>query len=1033
MSSEIVEDIKSKIDIVALIGETVKLKKQGSIYVGATSPSSKSGASLKVDPHTQLYNNFAEENGGDVLNWIAYREGLDIESDFPRIIEIAAERAGIVLEHQNSQLLSYRALVYPFLRAAAGYYHDQLTEDCRAFIHRKWGISDKMINELLIGWAPENCHLQKEMSDLFPEDIMRMSGLFNVTNDDKLRDVFRGRIIFPYWKGGKVVYFIGRDPNPAENSPKYFKQLVHSEARPYVSRVIDNSVFYGEDSIKKADSVIITEGVTDCIKVLQEGLACISPVTVRIKDEQKEYAYQLVKNKSEVIICNDNEDNGTGTKGAIATAEYLESRGLPVRVIELPRPDGVDKIDLAEFLQDNSKEDFLKLESNNVWEIKLRSQNIPDKAIDRFRAAKMFIQNELKQMEPVTRKIFIRNDVRDYFGLQNADIGEIFKHVSFEDDVSTEDEQDHGFFTERGSLRVKKLGEYVLLLHRFITFEDTKNIYHYRNGVYVPGGEDVIARIVQTSLGDASKKKHISEILNFVQLETLIPREQINHDLKQINLLNGLYNLETDQLEPHTPDYISTVQLPVIYDKDAKCPLIDKFISEVLEPKRVPVIYEFLGYCMIPDTRLEYSLMLIGKGANGKSVMLSLFGEFLGGHNTSAESLHMLEKDSYSTAELYGKLANIFPDLASRAIYENSTFKMLTGNEKEIRAQRKFEHPFKFKNTARLIFSANNLPPVPGDDFAYFRRWIPLKFPNTFEGKKADKNLIDKLTQPEELSGLFHVCMKALKGLLQRGHYSFELTTEEVMKLYRINSDPIAQFADDSVVYSDNDTLKSKMYNEFIVWCQDNDVPLVHENVFSKRFTKLGYTTGRESSGERRRTWQNCAIKQSVQGGKICLDGKNQDEEGNSSKRPSTSLHCSNNQNNTTYYNEDNVHVYSYNIENAWTPGRPLTSADQTISFSSQGVDVQTNSGPGTEATDKLPQSIPEKLGCFFGPDETITEQRLIYSCIRDVMKTTYNRDNIVAQCKMLNVPMVGERLDLLKRKGVIHEKPNGDLVWVGG
>ncbi|WMW22763.1 phage/plasmid primase, P4 family [Methanolobus mangrovi] len=1031
MSTEIIEEIKSKIDIVALIGETIKLKKQGSIYVGATSPSSKSGASLKVDPHTQLYNNFAEESGGDVLNWIAYREGLDIVSDFPRIIEIAAEKAGVVLEHQDRKLLSDKALLQPFFRAVAGYYHSKLTEECRAYIHRKWGINDKMIDELLIGWAPENCHLQNELHDLFPDDIMRMSGLFNLNEKGQMRDIFRGRIIFPYWKGGKVVYFIGRDPHPNEGVPKYFKQLVHSETRQYISKVVDNSVFYGEDSIRKADSVIITEGVTDCIKVLQEGLACISPVTVRIKDEQKEYAYSLVKNMSEVIICNDNEDNETGKKGAIATAEYLESRGVPVRVVELPKPDGVDKIDLAEFLQDNSKEDFLQLESNNVWEIKLRAQNIPDKAIDKFRAAKRFIQNELKQMDPAMRKVFIRNDVKNYFGLQITDINEILKNLMFEDEVEEIDEEDRSFFTERGSLRVKKLGEYVMSLHRFITFEDTKNIFHYRNGVYVPGGEDIIARIVQNSLGDASKKRHISEIQNYVQLETLIPRGRVNHDLKRINLLNGLYNLETEQLEPHIPDYISIVQLPVAYDSNAKCPLIEKFIGEVLEPKRVPVIYEFLGYCMIPDSRLEYSLMLLGKGANGKSVMLSLFGEFLGGQNTSAESLHMLEKDPYSTAELYGKLANIFPDLASRAIYENSTFKMLTGNEKEIRAQRKFEHPFKFKNTARLIFSANNLPPAPGDDFAYFRRWIPLKFPNTFEGKRADKNLIDKLTQPEELSGLFNICVKALKKLLQRGQYSFELTTEEVTKLYRINSDPIAQFADDCVVYSDNDTLKSKMYSEFIIWCQDNDVPLVHENVFSKRFTKLGYTTGRESSGERRRTWQNCAIKQSVQGGEICPDGKKQEAESNSSKRPSISLHCSNNQDNTTVCSIDNNshNTLQYRkCPDAWTDDGADSPVDNDL-LTSKDTSVR----PDVDENISNSFEVPKKLGTFFEPDETLVSQDVIYSVIRAVMKTTYKREHIVAQCKMLNVSCGGERLDLLKQKGVIHEKPNGDLVWVGG
>jgi DNA primase catalytic core len=1000
MSREIIEDIKSKIDVVDLIGETITLKKVGNTYRGATLASSKSGASLIVDPRNQVYNNFAEEDGGDVFNWIAYREGLDIDSDFPKILEIAAEKAGVVLENQRPEDLSEKAILYPFLRAAAGYYHTQLTTGCREYIHKKWGIDDKMIDELMIGWAPENCHLQKEMEDLFPLDVMQMSGLFHVDSNGRMRDIFRGRIIFPYWKGEKVVYFIGRDPNPTGNNPKYFKQLVHSETRPHVSEIIDNSVFYGEDSIRKADSVIITEGVTDCIKVLQEGLACISPVTVRIKDEQKEYAYQLVRSKKEVIVCNDNEDNETGRKGAIATAEYLESKGVPVRVIELPRPEGVDKIDLAEYLQTHTKDDFLKLESNNVWRIKLQAQHVPDGSVEKTRAVKRFIINDLKQMEPSNREIFIKNEVREYFGLSKQDINTIIKNIEWGDAPETIDE-DMEFFTKGGKLKVRKLGEYTLSLARFITFEDTKSIYVYHNGVYVPQGEDLIARIVQNSLGDTSKKHHIAEIVNYVQLETLIPRSKINHDVKKINLLNGLYSLETGELEPHSPDYISIVQLPITYDPDATCPAVEKFVSEVLEEQYRPVIYEILGYCMIPDTRIEKSVMFLGKGANGKSVMLSMFGEFLGAHNTSAESLHMLEKDPYSLAELYGKLANIFPDLASGTLYENSTFKMLTGNEKEIRAQRKFEHPFKFKNTARLIFSANDLPPVPGNDFAYFRRWVLLKFPYTFEGKKADKNLLSKITTPEEISGLFNVCVTALKVLLQRGEYSYDLSTEEVQKMYRINSDPVAAFADECVVYSDEDTLKSRMFNEYVVWCQSNNVEPSAENIFGKRFKKLGYVESRESTGDRRRTWQNCSFRQSVRVDKSNPDVKNQYVENNPSGCPGSKPHCSNMQSNCNIENENNNYVDTYNREKTRVTRTDLDK-------------------------DGLQQSNLSRPGKIENPDVTRTDTKPKLSLgqkmdfIRKVCRKTDDIKEVYTMCRKEGIQDVEEVFHRMRTRGEV-------------
>ncbi|WP_440952050.1 phage/plasmid primase, P4 family [Methanococcoides sp. FTZ1] len=912
----LIDEIKSKLDIVQVISETIHLKQVGNTYRGATSATSKSGASLIVDPKKQIYNNTATEDGGDVLSWIAYTEGLNYRDDFPQVLSIAAEKAGVQLPTHDPVQASEKAELYPFMRAVAGFYHSNLTDEHRHFIHEKWGISNEMIDQLMIGWAPKDNTMQREMRDLFDRDTIEKSGLVYV-NENKLTDIFKGRIIFPYWKGDNVVYFIGRDLDP-KATRKYFKQLVHTEERPYISECIDNGFFYGEDSIKRADSVIITEGVTDCIKVLQEGLACISPVTVRIKESQKEYAYELVKNKSEVIVCNDNEENETGKNGAIATAEYLESKGVQVRLIELPRPDGVDKIDLADYLQDHTKEDFEKLDSNNVWEIKLRNQNIPSGTVEKIRAVIRFIQTDLKMMDPVMKQLFIENDVAEYFQLKRNEVNRILKSSILKEEKPTA--EDDSFFTQSGKLRVKKLAEHLMTVDRFITFEDTKKTFYYCNGVYVPNGEDVIARNVQNIMGDASKKHHIAEIINFIQLETLIPRSQINHDIRHINLLNGVYNLETGELEEHNPDNISIVQIPVKFDSDATCPKIEQFMKDVLRPEDFQVMYEFIGYCLIPDTRIEKSVMLLGKGANGKSVMLAMLGEFLGGHNTSCESLHMLEKDPYSPAELYGKLANIFPDLASGAIYENSTFKMLTGNEKEIRAQRKFEHPFKFKNTARLIFSANDLPPVPGDDFAYFRRWILLEFPNQFIGDNCDRDILSKITTEEELSGLLNLVIPALKGLLEMGEYSYNLTQEQVRCLYKINSDPIAAFADECVVYSESYTVKAVMYNEYIVWCQSHGIDPLAANMFSKRFIKLGYFGGRESSGERLTTWENCVCIKSVKVPDFNPDVKNQEQETNPSGCQGSKPHCSNMQNKKHVNTKNNS---SHNVTIGKKPWNP--------------------------------------------------------------------------------------------------------------
>lgn len=420
-----------------------------------------------------------------------------------------------------------------------------------------------------------------------------------------------------------------------------------------------------------------------------------------------------------------------------------------------------------------------------------------------------------------------------------------------------------GYFDDRKHLKVKTISDYIMSCHRFITFVDTKAVYEYKGGVYVEGGETTIIKQVQDLLGNATRTKHEKEIIHYVQYATLVNRADMNKCITHINLLNGIYNLITDELEPHTPDKVFITQIPVAYDSDAECLNFDKFLHEITDssrPEDVQTIYEVIGYCMIPDTRIQRSLMLVGDGANGKSKLLEAIGSFIGIENSSSESLHALTDDPYSTAELYGKLVNIFPDLASRAIYENSMFKSLTGDDGLVRGAKKYGQPFRFKNTARLIFSANTLPATPAGDYAYMRRWIILMFPNTFVGADVDVNLTAKLCNSQEQSGILNVILPLLKQIMLQGDFTHSPLTNATETVYRLNSDPIAVFMETMVVPSDGACVRKVMYEYYEEWSKTHNIIPKHTKVFSKRLLKLGYTAYRESSGDRNYVWDECMI-----------------------------------------------------------------------------------------------------------------------------------------------------------------------------
>src|SRR5207302_7003645 len=110
----------------------------------------------------------------------------------------------------------------------------------------------------------------------------------------------------------------------------------------------------------------------------------------------------------------------------------------------------------------------------------------------------------------------------------------------------------------------------------------------------------------------------------------------------------------------------------------------------------------------------------------------------------------------------------LYADLPDNILKSAGTFKMLTGGD-SIMAERKFGHPFLFKNYAKLMFSCNKVPEVQEDSDAFFRRWIIITFPNKFEGANDDRDMLSKLTTPEELSGIFNWALKGLKRLQQQG------------------------------------------------------------------------------------------------------------------------------------------------------------------------------------------------------------------------------------------------------------------------
>lgn len=393
------------------------------------------------------------------------------------------------------------------------------------------------------------------------------------------------------------------------------------------------------------------------------------------------------------------------------------------------------------------------------------------------------------------------------------------------------------FLNDSGRVIPIRIAENLLAEYHFKTPRDTREIYLYRDGVYTPGAETFIETYVQKILGDKTNTYHKNEVIGCIRSATYVDlgKENTKHLL---NLENGILNLDTMKLEQHTPDIFNIIQLPIKYDPSADCLQIKQFLKEILPPGDIPTIQELFGYCLLRDYCYHKSFMFLGDGSNGKSTLLQLFSAFLGEQNISSIELQEIMSNRFTRHQLHNKLANIYPDLPSKTLKQTGIFKALTGGD-TLTADRKFKDPVTFVNTAKLIFSANELPKTLDDTTAFYRRWILLNFPYTFEGANCDPHKLEKITTPQELSGLLNYALEGLKRLQKNNGFSNSQTTSDTQIQYTRLSNPIIYFLEECTTKDPEAvTPKDTIYNAYKVFCQENNLPIKAKNSFSLELGK---------------------------------------------------------------------------------------------------------------------------------------------------------------------------------------------------
>jgi putative DNA primase/helicase len=330
-------------------------------------------------------------------------------------------------------------------------------------------------------------------------------------------------------------------------------------------------------------------------------------------------------------------------------------------------------------------------------------------------------------------------------------------------------------------------------------------LYFYDGSVYRPNGESFIAKRVKelyrgSGLARRWSTRKTTEVVEYIRVDA--PHLWEDPPANTINVLNGLIDVTTLELRPHTPEFFSAIQVPVCFDPDAVCPVWEKFVANVFPDDARPIAWEVIAWILTSDRSIQKAILLLGEGSNGKSTYLRGIVNLVGKRNTTALSLHKIEQDRFAAARLIGKLANICPDLPTAHLSSTMMFKALTGGD-VLSGEYKFKDSFEFLPFCKLVFSANKPPQSDDATHGFFRRWQVVPFDRSFEEGAADtvgrEEMDARLANPAELSGVLNNALSALVGLRKYGFTQSE-SMRRSWEEFRTATDPLSVWLDQNTV-----------------------------------------------------------------------------------------------------------------------------------------------------------------------------------------------------------------------------------------
>jgi len=428
---EFVDQVRNAVDIVAVIGQYVRLKRVGSTanYKGLCPFHTEKTPSFTVNSDKAVYYCFGCQAGGDMFKFVMQIEGL---SFFEALRQIA-ERNGIPVPRRSDYSdpeARLRGVLLEMHEAAASAFQANLQSpagaDARAYLSKR-GLTEAHWKEFGLGLSDAGGQqLARRFHDrgIAPE-ILEQSGLVMKRQDGSgFYDRFRGRLMFPiHNESGKIIGFGGRALRPGDE-PKY---LNSPETALYKKSSVLYNLHRAKEGIRKRDRSVLVEGYMDVIGVWSAG---VHEVVASCGTALTSGQVRSLKRHSDRIVVNFDPD-AAGANAAERSIQILLDEGMHVRVLEL---DG--DLDPDEYVREHGAERYEQKLGGAApyfhWLADRARARFDMRDVDGRMQAWKFLQPAIQRIPDKLERLAVVNDLAAYLGVDAADILEQFRRTSGE-------------------------------------------------------------------------------------------------------------------------------------------------------------------------------------------------------------------------------------------------------------------------------------------------------------------------------------------------------------------------------------------------------------------------------------------------------------------------------------------------------------------------------------------------------------------------------------------------------------------------